>query len=95
MLLLSLVLFVSFHMIIWQFTKRVYPENFIVGDLARMSYKFGLITPKINADTLTKKHINFKDFNYSDQVDVITIGDSFSNGMGGGENRYSLLTVVR
>ncbi len=88
MLLLSLVLFVSFHMIIWQFTKRVYPENFIVGDLARMSYKFGLITPKINADTLAKKHINFKDFNYSDQVDVITIGDSFSNGMGGGENRY-------
>lgn len=87
-LLVVLMLFVLFHIITWQFTKRVYPENFIVGDLVRMSYKFGLITPKINVNTLAKKHIHFKDFNYSDQVDIITLGDSFSNGMGGGKNRY-------
>lgn len=86
-LLFSLIGFVSFHGIIWQFTKMVYPNNYIVGDLARMSYKFDLITPRENKNTLTKKHIHFNDYE-GEEVDVITIGDSFSNGGGGGQNRY-------
>lgn len=86
-LLFSLIGFVSFHGIIWQFTKMVYPNNYIVGDLARMSYKFDLITPRENKNTLTKKHIHFNDYE-GEEVDVITIGDSFSNGGAGGPNRY-------
>ncbi len=86
-LLFSLIGFVSFHGIIWQFTKMVYPNNYIVGDLARMSYKFDLITHRENKNTLTKKHIHFNDYE-GEEVDVVTIGDSFSNGGGGGQNRY-------
>ncbi len=86
-IILLLSCFVCFHLIIWQFTKKVYPDNHVVGDLARMSYKFDLINTRKNIDNLPLKHINFKDYN-SEKVDVITIGDSFSNGAGGGINRY-------
>ncbi|WP_122892777.1 hypothetical protein [Arcobacter peruensis] len=86
-LIILLSCFVCVHLILWQFTKKVYPNNHVVGDLARMSYKFDLINLRNNIDTLEKKHINFKEYE-NEEVDVITIGDSFSNGAGGGENRY-------
>lgn len=87
-ILLSLLIgFISFHGIIWQFTKQVYPNDYIVGDLARMSYKFNLITSRKNNNTLPKTHIPFNNYK-GEEIDLITIGDSFSNGGGGGLNRY-------
>lgn len=86
-LLVLLITFVSFHGLIWQFTKLVYPNDYVVGDLARMSYKFDLITPRKNSTNLNKEHIHFNKYK-GEEVDVITIGDSFSNGGGGGQNRY-------
>ena len=86
-ILLILIIFISFHLIVWQFTKKVYPKGYVVGDLARMSYKFDLITKRKNINTLEKRHIHFNNYN-GEKVDVITIGDSFSNGAGGGKNRY-------
>lgn len=86
-IIILLSCFVCFHLIVWQFTKKVYPDNHVVGDLVRMSYKFDLINPRENIDNLPKRHINFKNYN-GEKVDVITIGDSFSNGAGGGSNRY-------
>ena len=86
-ILILLILFIFFHLILWQFTKKVYPEDYIVGDLARMSYKFDLITTRKNMNTLGKKHIPFNSYNNED-IDLITIGDSFSNGVGGGKNMY-------
>lgn len=86
-MIILLSCFVCFHFIVWQFTKLVYPDNHTVGDLGRMSYKFDLINYRNNVNTFDKKHINFKDYK-GEKVDVITIGDSFSNGAGGGKNRY-------
>ncbi len=86
-LLILLICFVCFHFLMWQFTKKVYPNDYKVGDLARMSYKLDLITARNDIDTFNKKHINFNNYN-QEKVDLITIGDSFSNGRGGGENRY-------
>ena len=79
--------FVCFHFIVWQFTKKVYPDSHVVGDLARMSYKFDLINERKNSNTFEKRHIHFNDYN-NEKVDLITIGDSFSNGAGGGKDRY-------
>lgn len=86
-LLISLIGFIAFHGLMWQFTKLVNPTDYIVGDLARMSYKFDLITARENSINLNKKHIHFNDYEGED-VDLITIGDSFSNGGAGGLNRY-------
>jgi hypothetical protein len=86
-LLFIIIFFISFHFIMWQFTKLVYPKNYTVGDLARMSYRFDLITKREDQNTLNKKHINFNDYE-NEIVDLITIGDSFSNGGAGGPNRY-------
>lgn len=87
-LLIVLIVFVSFHGLIWQFTKLVYPNDHIVGDLARTTYKFDLITARKNNSTnLNKQHIHFNEYT-GEKVDVITIGDSFSNGGAGGQNRY-------
>lgn len=87
LLLTSLLCFIIFHGILWQFTKLVYPDDYVVGDLARMSYKFDLITPRENSMNMNKEHISFNKYK-GEEVDVITIGDSFSNGGGGGQNRY-------
>lgn len=82
-----LFLFITFHFVIWQFTKKIYPKDYIVGDLARMSYKFDSITQRNTIDTLSKKHIHFNNYN-GEEVDIITIGDSFSNGGAKDPNRY-------
>jgi hypothetical protein len=84
------LLFVGFHFIIWNlFTKELftYKDNMRVGDLGRMSYLTKSLTVrKINESNLSSKHIKYT--NDVTSIDVITIGDSFSNGGGGGINRY-------
>ncbi|MEA3523115.1 MAG: hypothetical protein U9R50_09060, partial [Campylobacterota bacterium] len=83
------ILFVGFHFITWNlFTKELftYKNNMGVGDLGRMSYLTKSLTVRKNEQNLLSKHTDYNDSIAS--VDVITIGDSFSNGGGGGTNRY-------
>lgn len=80
--------FVIFHIVVWFFlTSKVFvtSNGETIGDLARLSYRQEIVLPKGDDRNLIKKH-----FDYSTQkpVDIITIGDSFSQGKGEGENKY-------
>lgn len=60
---------------------------YYIGDLGRMSYQINSLFPRIEKNTLAKKH--FEGMNWHNEpIDLITLGDSFSNGMGSGTNPY-------
>jgi hypothetical protein len=88
LLLFSLIIFISFHFIVWHYlTKNFFTNdnNTTIGDLGRISYSLDSLYLRENEIDLDKLHFNYirdKD------VDVLTIGDSFSNGMGGGLNPF-------
>jgi len=86
-ILMSLVLFIIFHLLTWNFlTKFVFDnQNSSIGDLGRMSYLKKSLMPRVEEQNLLNKHIPYK---ANKKVDVLTIGDSFSNGGGAGENGY-------
>ncbi len=88
-MILSFIFIFLYNLIIWNlFTKEFLEvkKGAQVGDLMRMSYLKGLRFEKFNNENLLKKHLKFQgDF---DDIDVITIGDSFSNGGGGGLNPF-------
>lgn len=90
--LVAIACFVVFHFTIWEIlgNKKLLspPEGYMVGDLARTSYSPSSATVKpLTNITLSKQHeaLNFKTTN---NVDVMTFGDSFSIGGGGGNNPY-------
>lgn len=83
------IAFSIFHLIIWNlYTKYIFApkENHYVGDAGRMSYQVDSLYPRENINTLPKHHINFNP--NEKNVDVLTIGDSFSNGIVQGKNPY-------
>jgi hypothetical protein len=85
---LILILFTGFHFITWNlFTKEFFPykDNISIGDLGRMSYLTKSLTFREGERNLPLKHIEYID---NVEIDVLTIGDSFSNGGGGGVNNY-------
>lgn len=57
------------------------------GDLTRMGYILGSKLYRTNKVNLPRRHISLQEYR-GQQVDVVTIGDSFSQGGGGGENRF-------
>ncbi|MHB8708807.1 MAG: alginate O-acetyltransferase AlgX-related protein [Desulfuromonadales bacterium] len=57
------------------------------GDLARMGYLSAYAVPRTNIDDLPRRHMEIADWNGA-PVDIVTVGDSFSGGAGGGLNRY-------
>lgn len=80
-------LFVGFHFITWNlFTKKILSGN-NNGDLARLAYLPQFKHLRDFTDDLPRRHIEFSEFK-GGNVDVLTIGDSFSNGKGGGRNRF-------
>jgi ABC-type transport system involved in multi-copper enzyme maturation permease subunit len=90
LLLLLIILFIFYHAIIYFFiTSKIIniapPYN--VGDLSRMGYQPGSICLRKYEITLPKHHLEGSQFNYQ-KIDLITIGDSFSNGGGGGKNPF-------
>ena len=89
-LLFSFLVFALFHIAIWNiYTNKIFAlsKNHYVGDLGRVTYQFDLLTKRKNEVSLPILHISKT--NYSAQkIDVITIGDSFSNGAAGGLNSY-------
>ncbi|PHS39561.1 MAG: hypothetical protein COB07_05780 [Sulfurovum sp.] len=58
-----------------------------VGDLARLSYQIDSIKLKKSENTLPRQHLEGAEYK-GQKIDVLTIGDSFSNGGGGGKNGF-------
>lgn len=87
-IILSLIIvFLGYHFIVWNLLTKEFlinENNMHTGDLGRMSYLSRSLTTRKNEQNLQLKHIDYNDT----IVDVITIGDSFSNGGGGGTNKY-------
>lgn len=85
-ILFSLASFLLINFVIW----KVWTEDLLTsgsGDLARLSYSTDVKSFRAMVDNLPARHISMD--KYSGQpVDVLTIGDSFSQGGGGGLNRY-------
>lgn len=80
-----LIIFLAFNFIIWKFY--VSKVNGNVGDLARMSYYLDITFPRNQNVYLEKRHIKFSEYNNT-KIDILVIGDSFSNGGGSGKNNY-------
>lgn len=87
----TLVGFVLFNFIVWNlFTEQILTRKggVFTGDLTRMGYISHLIQPRENHTDLPKHHLEIEGYDYDPQVDMVTIGDSFSQGMGFGYNRF-------
>lgn len=88
LMVLFLIFLFSFHITVWNmYTKYVFPDKYDIGDLGRMSYKLDSLTPRVTKINLSKQHINFDKWDET-PIDILTIGDSFSNGGGSGKNSY-------
>jgi len=87
--LFALVLF-SYHLLTFTlFTSKILnvQEPMYVGDLVRLSYQVDFIDLKKAENSLNKQHL--EGAQYSGQtIDILTIGDSFSNGGGSGKNAF-------
>lgn len=87
--LVIIITFITYHLFIWYFlTSKIFNASpYYIGDLGRMSYQIDSLFPRIEQVTLPNRHFNDIDENKR-PIDLITIGDSFSNGMGSGKNPY-------
>lgn len=83
-------LFIVINAFIWNFcVKDLFygVKDLDVGALGRLGYtRKGFFLRKTNID-LSKRHTQYKDYN-GEEIDLITIGDSFSNEAGRGKNPY-------
>ncbi|MBE0497503.1 MAG: hypothetical protein IBX45_13890 [Campylobacterales bacterium] len=59
-----------------------------MGDLARMSYQVGSIHYRKDENDLPKHHLRYTPTSPPKEIDILTIGDSFSNGGGVGRNAF-------
>lgn len=88
-----LVLFIAcycfFNLIAWELiTKRLLNDpDCPGGDLTRMGYISGSKACRHTENDLPIKHIERDQFK-GQKIDLLTIGDSFSHGGGGGKNSY-------
>lgn len=62
-------------------------DGLMAGDLGRMGYQADCIEPRSDITDLPKRHLEAGDWN-GERVDLVTLGDSFSNGGAGGRNRF-------
>ncbi len=83
-----ILLFVIFNFVIWKgYTERLLGANSAGGDLARLGYIPWIKQPRKNSSDLPRKHIEQQEY-AGQPIRILTFGDSFSNGGGGGRNRY-------
>jgi len=85
-----ILIFGMIHTIVWfLYTKSIlFPsENNKVGDLVRISCQTNSKHIRKNINTLKRTHLKASQWN-GQQVDILTVGDSFSNGGGGGKNSF-------
>lgn len=89
-LVTALTIFVLYHATVWfSFTSKLLdvPAPYHIGDLARIGYQLPSAHLRVREDTLPNKHIEFRQWK-GEKIDILTIGDSFSNSGGGGRNGY-------
>ncbi len=85
-----IVIFIAYHMFIWKtYSSNIFgrTDNMYIGDLGRMSYQVDSLYPRKLQYTLKKRILNTHAYN-NEPIDILTIGDSFSNGVMGGKNPY-------
>lgn len=88
MFLAFLVMLVAINAIIWYgWAKEITDPYRNAGDLLRIGYINGYVSPRQNTDDLPFHHIKVNEYK-GQNIDVLTIGDSFSIGGGGGHNRH-------
>jgi len=88
--ILFLLSLVVFNLVVWHgFTKQLLTreDGYMVGDLARMGYLPRHIDRRKNAVDLPRRHFEITEYT-GQTIDVITLGDSFSHGLGLGNNRF-------
>src|SRR6185369_3109861 len=85
----ALAAFLLLHVLVWKgFTEKIFSASYgDGGDLARLGYLPSFKLPRKNLDDLPRRHLSLRDYT-GQAVDILTVGDSFSNGGGGGKNRY-------
>jgi len=82
----SLMFFVALNFAIW----KLVTEDMLtgrVGDLSRLGYISGIGVLKDTVVDLERRHIEGADFR-GGAIDMLVIGDSFSNGGSGGKNPF-------
>jgi hypothetical protein len=84
-----LLVFVLVNLLIWKkFTENMLTsKDYQGGDLARMGYIHGSKDLRKDVSDLPVKHLDISDYS-GQKIDVLTMGDSFSNGGAGGKNKY-------
>jgi hypothetical protein len=88
--LLLIAIYIIYHISIWTFySSKIFgrEDGMYIGDLGRMSYQVDSLYPRKLHYTLEKRILNTKPYQ-NQKVDILTIGDSFSNGVMGGKNPY-------
>ncbi|GLI39683.1 hypothetical protein KI811_00470 [Geobacter hydrogenophilus] len=83
------VLFICLNFLLWEVVTEdlLTSKHYAGGDLARMGYLARVKIPRENHVDLPRRHLEISDY-AGQKIDVLTIGDSFSQGAGGGRNRY-------
>ncbi|MBK5276385.1 MAG: hypothetical protein JJE30_15250 [Desulfuromonadales bacterium] len=86
---LVLAMFVLLHLLVWKCrTERLFSNSYSAGgDLARIGYLLSFKLPRKNHVELPLRHLSLQEY-AGQSVDILTLGDSFSNGGAGGKNRY-------
>ena len=85
----ALIAFVIFNAAVWYgWTKEITDPNRNAGDLLRIGYIRGHIANRYPGAVLLHNHLEMMDYNGKQAVDMVTVGDSYSQGGGGGFNRY-------
>lgn len=85
-----ILLYLFYHAFIWTlYTSEIFDRNdkLYIGDIGRMSYQVDSLYPRKLEYTLDKKHLNHLNYK-NESIDILTIGDSFSNAEMGGFNPY-------
>lgn len=88
-LILGLIIMLFHPPLYYMFILKVFPKDgSIVGDLARMTYSVDMVDKRYTKIDLDKRHMNMQTDYNGKEIDLVTIGDSFSEGAGGGKNPY-------
>ena len=82
--IVSIILVCSFHAVIYfMYVHKVFPESpMTIGDLGRMSYATDLLDLRENKIDLKKLHLESNEYKDDNEIEMITIGDTFTKGGG-------------
>lgn len=85
----AMIILVALNLLIWKLWTEDLLSNrtYQGGDLARLGYLPASKHLRTNVDDLPRRHVEQENHDGS-SVDLLTIGDSFSNGGAGGRNSY-------